>query len=353
MRRNQTQRDDDRMFQDSARQFLTGEYEWRHERGVVAWETFVEQGWPGLGLPADAGGVGADLYQVLQILREAGRVMLPETLTCDMLIAPALAGDAPALAELMPALQEGRRRIAFVAGQGGRVAGDAVTMQSTLVPGGQAATDFLVAATTEEGNARLLLVPAEASRRETLTLIDGRGAARVALDCPLRDGTVLAGDNAAARQIAHAEVLQMAGQVSEALGAFEAAFELTVEHLSTRRQFGQSLSSFQAVQHKMAEVYAVLEGLRSLHLRMVSAFGAEAAVRDEAVHAARLYLDRRALDAVGQMIQVSGGIALTEEYLLGHVYRRLQTDAALYGGTARGIDHMTIAAARRAPHYAS
>lgn len=351
MRRDETQRDDDRMLQQGARAFLSAEHGWQAGRDAPDWQGFVAQGWPGMALPADAEGIGADAFQVLEILRETGRVLLPETLAGDLLIAPALAQAAPALAALMPDLLEGRRR--FVFGTGAEVSGGTVTMPDTLVPGAQAATDLIVAALDAGGGARLLLIPAASADCAALTLIDGRGAALVTLDTALPDGAVLAGDNAAAEQIGHARALQVAAQVAEALGAVEAGFEMTVEHLSTRRQFGQSLSSFQAVQHRMAEVYAVLEGLRSLHLRMVAGLSADAATRDEAVAAARLYLDRRALPAVGQMIQVSGGIALTEDYMLGHVYRRLQTDAALYGGTAAALDHMAQAAARRAPRYAS
>lgn len=351
MRRDETQRDDDRMLQQGARAFLSAEHGWRDDRGPADWQSFVAQGWPGMALPSDAGGIGADFFQVLEILREAGRALLPETLAGDLLIAPSLAAEASALAALMPDLLEGGRRFAFVAGA--RVSGEAVTMPATLVPGGQVASDLIVGAAAEGGGARLLLIPAKEAKCEELTLIDGRGAARLTLDAPLPEGAVLAGDNAAAEQIARVEALLVAAQVSEALGAFEAGFEATVDHLSTRRQFGQSLSSFQAVQHKMAEVYAALEGLRSLHLRMGAGLSADAVTRDEAVNAARLYLDRRALPAVGQMIQVAGGIALTEEYMLGHVYRRLQTDAALYGGTGQAVDNMAAAAARRAPHYAS
>lgn len=351
MRRDQAQRDDDRMLQRGARAFLDAEHCWRADRGAADWQSFAAQGWPGLALPAEMGGIGADSFQVLEVLREAGRVLLQETLAGDLLIAPALARQAPALAAMMPDLLEGRRR--FVLVTGAEVSGNAVTLPPTLVPGGQAATDLILEATTTSGSARLLLIPAGQAERESVVLIDGRGAARVRLDAPLPEGAVLFGENAAAEQIAEARSLQVAAQVSEALGAFEAGFEMTIGHLSTRRQFGQSLASFQSVQHKMAEVYAVLEGLRSLHLRMVMGLDADPGIRDEAVHAARLYLDRRALPAVGQMIQVSGGIALTEDYMLGHVYRRLQSDAALFGGTSAAVDHMARAAARRAPLYAS
>jgi alkylation response protein AidB-like acyl-CoA dehydrogenase len=351
MRRSEAERADDRMLRDSARQFLDAEHGWRADRPAPDWRGFVAQGWPGLALPAAAGGLGADLHQVLEILREAGRALLPDSLAADLLIAPLLAPEAPALAALMPGLLAGERRFALVTGA--RVSAGRVTLSGALVPGAAAAGDLLVAAKADDGAARLLHLPASAAQRAAVTLIDGRSAARLSLDAPLSEARLLAGGNAAAGLIARARALQRAAQVSEALGAFEAGFAITVDHLATRRQFGQPLAGFQAVQHKMAEVYAVLEALRSLHLRMVAGFAADAATRDEAVAAARLYLDRRALPAVGQLIQVSGGIALTEDYMLGHVYRRLQADAALFGGTAAALDHMAQAAARRAARAAS
>jgi alkylation response protein AidB-like acyl-CoA dehydrogenase len=125
--------------------------------------------------------------------------------------------------------------------------------------------------------------------------------------------------------------LAAAAQVADSVGAFESAFELTLDYLKQRTQFGQTLSRLQAVQHLMADVFCDLQQSISLVQRLGIELDRDTEKAAPIVAAAKSFIGRRMLRGVGRLIQVSGGIAMTEEYKLGHFYRRLQVASTVYG----------------------
>lgn len=348
MRRTDELNETDTLLRDSAREFAR-----EHETIQVppsfdarSWQAYVDAGWPGMALSEDNGGIGADLTQCCIVLQEAGRALLHQSLAADLLIAPRLAHHASEVAALMPELLAGRVRFAlafpdeagFRAAGNGRIAG-----RSQLVAGGDQATHVLLPVGTGE-DTRLYL----ADRNETALpvlparLLDGRSAARFELNELSPDQLTLLATGAKAREIAdELEALAICCLISEGLGAFEAAFQMTVDYVQIRQQFKQPLAAFQAVEHIIADVYCELEKARSLHMALVGTLETTGSFDAGAVARARLCLARTVLHATGRLIQISGGIALTEDYKLGRIYRRLQTDAALLGGARRSIDIIT------------
>ena len=347
MRRSNDQIETDTLLRDSAREFARQQE--TAEATAGCWQAYVDAGWPGMALGEDDGGIGADLAQCCLVLQEAGRALLPQSVTTDILIAPRLAQHSPQMAALMPDLIAGAARFALVLPDGtgirdaaeGRIEG-----RSQLVPGGDQATHLLLPAGTGD-KTRLYLAPSDATGVSVRPsrLMDGRGAARFELSGLVPDQLTLLASGETARAITgELEALAFCGLLSEGLGAFEAAFEMTVDYVQIRQQFKQPLASFQAVEHIIADVYCELEKARSLHMALVGALEAPGSFDAGAVARARLCHARTVLHATGRLIQISGGIALTEDYKLGRIYRRLQTDAALFGGARRGIDIIAGAA---------
>jgi alkylation response protein AidB-like acyl-CoA dehydrogenase len=121
---------------------------------------------------------------------------------------------------------------------------------------------------------------------------------------------------------------------AEAVGAMEALHVLTVDYLKTRKQFGVAIGSFQALQHRAADMLVALEQARSM--AMYAAMMAEepdAVQRRAALAAAKVQINDSAR-AVGQeAIQLHGGIAMTHEYKAGHFFKRLTMIESLFGDT--------------------
>ncbi|MDB5848338.1 MAG: acyl-CoA dehydrogenase domain protein, partial [Rhodoferax sp.] len=107
-------------------------------------------------------------------------------------------------------------------------------------------------------------------------------------------------------------------------------------------QFGKPLSAQQAVQHKMAEIFCDLQQLLALAGRLATEIDTAPGGPWPTLAPAKSFIGRRALRACGQLVQVSGGIAVTEEYKLGHFYRRLHVAAALFGNAEQQLARIDI-----------
>ena len=348
MRRDAERLAEDAMLRDSARAFLSERCPWTHlprtpeELDRIRGEA-AELGWFMMGLPEAAGGAGSDLEQIMALIEEAGRALHPEPLVADLLLAPAV---LPAEAPLLPLLAEGKTRFCYVrdgVAMSEGVAG-AVSLHGTgnLSLGADRAMHAIVVVEGDEP--ALLVVPVPSGPSRAVRLIDGRSAARILFDgSPGKDAIVIARGADALKTVALLDDLAATAAAFDAVGALAGGIELTVDYLNQRRQFGQTLGSFQAVRHKMAEVYCSLETLRSLAMWSAAAIAAEASERSKAANAAKIGLAVHGLPAAGKMIQVSGGIGVTEEYRIGHVYKRLTVAAGLDGSAETRIEEFAAA----------
>lgn len=314
MRRNSDAAEEDRLIRDSARRWLEKSFPWpspQPERLTA----IAEDGWFAMGLPPELEGNGADRSQCMIVLEEAGRVQLLEDLIPALLLLPAIAERMPA--ETLAALTTGAARLGFAPCAQAEAPFSAIAA-------GLAMADFVLLSTPD----RVALAPGAELSLEVARLMDGRGAGRVANPSQLPPGATLLASGEEAKAL-HARLGDLAafGAAADALGAFEAGFAVVIDHLKTRHQFRQPLAAFQAVQQHMANAFAAQESFRSL----VIAAGLAETAEDRATlrrHLA-LGLRNRLLPAAGLCIQVSGGMGMTEDFIAGHLYRRLQTAAAL------------------------
>jgi alkylation response protein AidB-like acyl-CoA dehydrogenase len=111
--------------------------------------------------------------------------------------------------------------------------------------------------------------------------------------------------------------------VAEALGAMQAVMEITSGYIKQRVQFGQPLGKFQALQHRMAEMFVEVQSTRSILYRGMAYLDAEPSTRRHAVSAAKVVAGNAARFVGAQGIQLHGGIGLTDEYSIGHYFKKL------------------------------
>ncbi|MFY7959032.1 MAG: acyl-CoA dehydrogenase family protein, partial [Elsteraceae bacterium] len=116
----------------------------------------------------------------------------------------------------------------------------------------------------------------------------------------------------------------IAAVCAEAVGAMDALLALTVDYLKTRRQFGASIGSFQALQHRAVDMLTHVEQARSMALYATMMAQAEdAGERRAAIAAAKVQINRSARFVGQQAVQLHGGVGMTMEYLGAHYFRRL------------------------------
>jgi len=315
-------------FEDRVATFRKG-----HHEQPGAWDSLAEMGWLALTLPESAGGFEAGYATALALLACAGKHARPEPLGVHLMLCDLVALRLPDTAE---PLAQGVMRLGF-ADLSPRIERRLdIGLQGTLsggtgpVWGAEFATHFLVPVMQSESGLRLALVAADDPGLATapVRLVDARAAAELRFDSAqiqwLDDG----GSGAAGQRALDLGAVAM---VADAAGVFQAAFDLTHEYLLQRIQFGRPLSAQQAVQHKMAEIFCDLQQMLALEERLGMEVDSAPAGFWPTLSTAKCFVGRRALRAVGQLIQLSGGVGVTEEYKLTHYYRRLHVAASLYG----------------------
>jgi alkylation response protein AidB-like acyl-CoA dehydrogenase len=294
----------------------------------ATWNEWTEMGWPTLSVSEEGGGFGANTAQCFELLRLAGRDARPEPIDLMLMLAavPAVATRDDlrfGLADLAQGVD---------APQFDSDAQSSLSGVSAVVYGGLRVNHALLpVAMPQHGGALLVSVALDAPgvSVEPVRLIDGRRTVRLRL---VRAPTNAIGSGAEAKALAQQVIDRAAaGLVADAAGVLEAAFELTLDYLKQRRQFGRTLSEQQVLQHRMADIFCDLQQLLALTRRLAAEIDADAQTEWPTLPIAKSFIGRRALRALGQLIQVSGGIGMTEEYKLGHFYKRLHVAATLFG----------------------
>jgi alkylation response protein AidB-like acyl-CoA dehydrogenase len=198
-------------------------------------------------------------------------------------------------------------------------------------------------ATTEATGISLFAVPAGAKgvSMTPYRTIDNQRAGDVRLENVQVRADALIGAEAGALP-AIEEALDFASTLlcAEAVGAMQFANETTLEYLKTRKQFGAPIGSFQALQHRMVEMYVTLEQARSMTYLACSKVdsGVAARERSRVISAARIKVADACRQISQESIQLHGGMGMTEEMKVSHTFRRLTMIAQQFGDVDAHLD---------------
>jgi alkylation response protein AidB-like acyl-CoA dehydrogenase len=328
-----------------------------------------EIGVAGLAIPERYGGAGAGLAEVCVVMEELGRNLTPTpmlgsaVLTAQVLLA---SGDDAACARLLPAIADGSAiaavawttaaghwdpaEVAFEARPADAEGGWELTGEAHYVLDGEAADVLLVAASTPDGSGLFEVSPSQdgVDRAAVATMDASRDLAVVRLTGAV--GRRIGGDAAGA--LTHARDQACIALGAEQVGAAQGALELTVGHLLTRVQFGQVIGGFQALQHRAADLYVLIESARSL-ARAAALAAAEVDAEagpsvdpdpDRGLRAAavKVYCSEALTQTAGEMIQLHGAIGVTWEHPAHRYLKRAHGGRYLFGSPSRHL--ATIAA---------
>jgi len=300
---------------------------------AIVWREMASQGLLTLG--ADAAEAG--LREILLVFEELGRAACPAPLLGAIAANLALANreSEPARA-LLAGLHEGNAAVAVALGAfdgdaaAGHVAwrGDKLTGATAFVEGVEAATHLIVCTepaalaivTRDAAGLRTQATPGLAVPPFTHLTFDNTPASRVDVD---------------AQTLADVALVARLACAGRALGAAQRGFELSVDHAKVRKQFGQLIGQFQALQHKLANSLIALDGAR---LALDSA--AEARDRgspDWRVFAssALAFAGPALRDVAMRTHQALGAIGYAEEHEAPRHFRRVHADVARFGGVSR------------------
>ena len=327
-----------------------------------AWGDIAELGLLGLGTSEEDGGMAMGPVAAMLALEALGRGLVLEPVAAVALVAASVVAQASAdvRARWAPRIASGEARVVLATQERAAryklnrvdtratAAGDAWTLSGTksIVPIGDQADAFVVSARVS-GNAddpagiALFLVERGAAgvRTQGYALQDGSRAAEVTLAGAPATLLVAAGPAFAALEMA--VDIGIAALAAEAVGAMDKLFELTVEYMNTRKQFGVPIGTFQALRHRLADMKMQLELARSMSYYATLKLGEAPDVRRRAVAQAKVQLGQSARYLGQQAIQLHGGIGMTDEYIGSHYFKRLTTLEMQFGDTMHHIGEVS------------
>jgi pimeloyl-CoA dehydrogenase small subunit len=321
------------------------------------WRQYADLGLLGVPFAEEDGGFGGGAVETMLIMEAFGRALAVEPYFAAVVLAGGFvrrAASAEQRAALIPQIAAGDLRLAFAhserqsgwdlfdVGASARKDGAGYTLngEKGLVLHGDSAHKLIVSARSaggrrDRGGVGLFLVDASApglARRGYATQ-DGQRAAEITLtDVRVEAHDVIGDPEGAAPTIEHVVDEAIAALCAEAVGTMSEALEITVDYLKTRKQFGVAIGSFQALQHRAADMVVALEQARSMMmLATMTAGDDDARLRAKAISAAKAQIGRSVRFIGQQATQLHGGIAMTYEYKLGHLFKRMTMIDVTFG----------------------
>lgn len=321
---------------------------------AAAWKTFAELGWLALPFAEEDGGIGGSAADLMVLCESLGRGLVREpflhtAVCCGALIAAA--GDPGQRARYLPPLMAGDAQWGFAcveagsgydltaiastalaAGEGFRLSGEKMAVLN-----GHVAQHLIVTALTGSGEGQhlgLFVVDADAAgvQRQPFTAVDGSHGADIRFDDVLLPAGSLLGQPgealAAVYRVLDRVILAMG---AEALGAMQTLLEATVAYCKTREQFGQPIGKFQALQHRMADMYLRQEEMRSLLFNAAIQLDDNSDEAPAACAALKVKLAEAGRFIAHEAVQLHGGMGMTDELIVGHLLKRLLLLSKLYG----------------------
>jgi alkylation response protein AidB-like acyl-CoA dehydrogenase len=363
------------LVRDSARSFLSDKAPVAHLRKLrdtrdadgfsrELWKGFAEMGFCGILIPESSGGAGLGYVEAGIIMEEIGRNLTPSPFLATALLgATALlrGGDVARNRALLPKIASGDLLMALAVDEGAKHApaetalrarrsGNGFMLDGTksFVVDGHVADLLIIAARTagapgDTEGLTLFLVDAKTKGIdiERTVMVDAHNSARIILDGVEVDAdAVIGGIDQGAQFLEGVLNAGRAAIAAELTGVGEEAFGRTLSYLKERRQFGQPIGSFQALQHRAARAFTELEITRAVVLKALQVLDSDFERAAPIVSVAKARAGASTALAVQEAVQMHGGIGMTDEFDIGLFMKRARVGEELFGDAGFHADHL-------------
>jgi len=354
--------DDQEQLRDAVRKWVDKGYDFERRRNIVeaggfdraAYNELAELGLTGLYISEADGGMGMGPVEGMVVMEELGRGIVLEPLTQTLIAGGVIGGYAgtDVKAAWLPKIASGEALVVLAqqergtryrldackttatqAGNGWTVSGS-----KSVVPTGDQADAFIVPAMAN-GKIALFLVARSSVGVNTqgYSTQDGGRAAEVTLQNAA--ATLITTDGLASLE--HAVDIGIAAVCAEAVGVMDKTLAITVEYMNTRKQFGVTIASFQALRHRVADMKMQLELARSMSYYASLKLNAPAEERRRAMARAKVQLGHSMRFVGQQSVQLHGGIGVTDEYIVSHYFKKLTQLEMSFGDTLHQLGEVS------------
>ncbi len=345
-------------LQETLQRFIGRDYGFERRRELArsplgfsaeAWAQYADLGLLSLPFPEEFGGLGGNAVDIMLVMELVGRGLLLEPFSSTVVMCGGLIRDAASESlkrSMLPRIGAGELKLALAcyeaAGryelsrvectavrgtEGWRISG-----RKTVVLDASSADYFLVSARTggdsaDDHGISLFLVGREAAGVTTFaypTQSGGRAADLHLVDVAVDASALIGAPGEGLAVVEHAVDRGIAALCAEAVGIIVALNEATLNYLKTRKQFGVPIGKFQALQHRMADMFIAAEQARSMAvIAAVYADSDDAAERRRAVSGAKAYIGQAARFVGQQAVQMHGAMGVVDDLIVSHYFKRL------------------------------
>ena len=377
--------EEQKLLADSVRKYLASSYDFEARKKTIAsptgfsqpaWTMLSDMGLTAIPFAPSAGGFGGGAVDLMAAMEAFGEALVVEPLLDHIALASRLiahVGTPAQQAQLLPGLIDGSRKATFAyLERGRRYALDAATTTAArtaqgwilsgekIVATGAPLADLFVVSAKTAGGTGLFVIDNKSPgvRVNAYRTVDGQRAgdvtfSGVALNPDAMLGAGLGNEGNSLPAIEEAIDFATALLCSEAVGAMKYACDATLEYLKTRKQFGAPIGAFQALQHRMVDMFMAAEQSRSMAMMVACKVDAAATSNDsaavnarkKAVSSAKVFIADAARLVSQESVQLHGGMGMTEEMKISHTFRRLTVLAS-----ALAMPTITWRATRRSLH---
>jgi len=330
----------------------------------AVWQKMGELGWLGVPFPESVGGIGGSFVDAGLVIEKLGTTLVPEPYIPSVIVAGLTLshhGTEEQQQKYLPAMIEGKTSLALAYAEKNsrydvchletraeKSGSDyKLTGKKEWVLNGQAADHILVSARTSGGprdreGVSLFVVDRNAPgvKIRTVSCMDSHKAAFIELDGVKAGKDALIGaEGKAAPILERAQDYGAAAEACEGSGINQATLQMTRDYLCEREQFGVKIGTFQALQHRLVDMFVQVELCKGTAiLAMIRADSEDEIERKRAISTAKKQLSKGGFFVTRQGIQLHGGIGVTDEHNVGLYFKRMQIIAALYGDEEHHVD---------------
>ncbi|SPP98133.1 acyl-CoA dehydrogenase family protein [Bradyrhizobium vignae] len=358
--------EEQRLLKDSVERLMLDNYSFEHRRkyqsehsrfSETMWMRYAELGFLALPFSEEHGGYGGGPVETMIVMEAFGKALILEPYFATVVLAGGIlrhGANETQKSALIPAIAEGRLKLAFAYAElqsrydlfdietWAKRDADAWILNGGkgLVLHGDVADKIIVSARTagasrDKDGIGLFLIDAGAPglKRRGYVTQDGLRAAEVSLDNVRVDAVNAIGDPVGAFPIiARVADEAIAALCAEAVGCFAEMQATTLDYLKTRKQFGATIGSFQALQHRAVDMFIELEQSRSMAMYATMMVDeSKTTERERAISAAKAQIGQSARTIGRQSIQLHGGVGMTMEYRIGHYFKHVTMIDTLLG----------------------
>ena len=351
--------DEQKMLQETVTRFVAETYDFQKREHALktpegwsreAYAGLAEMGLLALPFAEEDGGFGGGGVEMMVVMEALGRGLMVEPYFATVVLAGGVlrhGASADQRAAVIPGIVDGSRILALAHNEKGlprhTLAARSIATRSAdgwvldgrkiAVLHGASADTLVVSAVTDKGMS-LFLIDAKAAG---VTIENARGYDGVPVAAVALSGVALPTDALIGAEGEGEAILSRvceeatAALVAEGVGAMAETFDVTVEYLKTRQQFGVAIGSFQALQHRAVDMLMQLELSRSMAILAALSLDIDADQRSRNISAAKAQMGKSGRLVGQEAVQMHGAIGITAEYKVGHAFKRLTAIDALLG----------------------